>query len=316
MATYEIFKFDFRKAGPGQLFSKENGRSALEDAQRIFGEILREPLIIRKEKRGKEVAHLDNYVERCDGDILSMVVCNEKDISYREHKEELTLTTHPGCRVIIDNRQGVGQMAIERDASFNGNPSMVRDLLQDALNKRLTEYRLEVSIRAKKRSSEFWEMVAEQISTHHDEPTKVSFTFPKQETAPVDASPGVSAYLVAARAMCSAVNATKGMLQMESDKGKVLHLERTQEDFANMVALCSQNSYDISVHFKHYGVYRFGKAVKALFELQDSIVNDFARGQRTCEGGLKEWLDNIRQRIEGYGDEESTEKKRKRGHKE
>lgn len=316
MATYEIFKFDFRRAGQGQLFSRENGHSALDDAQRIFGEILKEPLVITKQKRGDEVAHLENYVERRDGDILSMLVCNEKDINYRERKEEVTLTTHPGCRVIIDNRPGVGQMAIERDSSFNGKPGTVRDLLQDALNKRLAEYRLEVEIRAKKRSSEFWEMVSEQITIHHDMPTKVSFTFPKQETVPVDASPNVSAYLVAARAMCSAIDATKGMLQMESDKGKVLHLERTQEDFANMVALCSQNSYDISVHFKHYGVYRFGKAVKALFELQDSIANDFARGQRTCGGGMKEWLDDIRQKIEGYGDEEPTEKKPKRSHKE
>ena len=130
MATYEIFKFDFRKSGQGQLFSKENGRSTLDDAQRIFGEILKEPLVITKQKRGDEVAHLENYVERRDGDILSMVVCNEKDINYRERKEEVTLTTHPGCRVIVDNRPGVGQMAIERDSSFNGKPGTVRDLLQ------------------------------------------------------------------------------------------------------------------------------------------------------------------------------------------
>lgn len=317
MATYAIYKIEFQQARQGQLFSVDTGKSTLDDAQRILGDVLKDKLMIRKEKRGGEVAILDNYIEKWDGDVAVMVVCNEKEIKYKEKKDEVTLATHPGCRVIIDNRPDICQMAIERDDSFNGKTDSVRDLLQDALNKRLEEYRLVVTIKAKKRATEFWRMIDEQVYEHKDRPTKVIFTFPNpKEVTPIDTSPSMATQLNALRAICSAVDATKGVLQMESEKGAQLHIDRTREDMAEMVKLCSQNSYDISVHFKHYGVYRFGTTVKALFELKDEVMTDFLRGQRSYEISLVEWLDEIRNKIEEYDDEEPIEKVRKRRHKE
>ena len=321
MPTFALYKILFSRASQRSLLA-EDGRTQLDHAQDYLEEVLTEKLPICKEQRDKTLLPLENYVEIRRDRVSLMVVCNEKSHKYREKMEDLELVHHPGCHVIIDNRPGVAQMAIERSESFNCHPDKVRDLLQEALCKAFARFELTVEIRAKRREREFWEMVDDQRE-HFDDPIKkVVFDFPNPDTvAPIDATQELLAKVAMLSTLTAATNAAKGSLNLMSDKDKVIRLERTKEDFAQLVSLCCHNGYDIAVHFKHYGVYRYGRTVKALDTIKKEVIDEFRSGQmlmgKAEEGVFRliTLLDDIRTRTENYVDEEPVEKKRTRGGK-
>ena len=321
MPTFAIYKIMFSPARQRSLLA-EDGRTNLDHAQDYMEEVLDEKLHICKELRDKTLLPLDNYVDTRRERVTLMVVCNEKCHKYREKLEDRELVHHPGCHVIIDNRPGVAQLAIERSESFGNNPDRVRDLLQDALCKAFARFEIGVELRAKMRERAFWEMVDDQREQFKDPIKKVVFDFPNPDkVAPVDASAGMLEKLVLLSTLTAATNAAKGTLNLLSDKEKVIELKRSQEDIAHLVEMCAHNGYDIAVHFKHYGVYRFGRSVKALDTIKRDVIQEFRCGQmmmgKAQEGEflLIAQLDEIRTRTENYVDEEPVEKKRTRGGK-
>lgn len=318
MAVYQIYKLLFNRSRQGNLLSKIDGRSAYDKAQELLEQMLGNKLPLTKEKRDKTLVPLENYAERRREGVSVLVVCNHRSHKYKEKMDDKELEYHPGCRVIIDNRPGIAQIAIERSQSFDGKTDVVRNILQEALNKLFDEYQLTVEIRAKKREGTFWEAVDEQCLTYNDMITHVVYEFPDEdEVGPVDASTQVLDKISLLKSLNAAMNAARGVYHAYSDKEKVIKLDRTKEDIANMVAMCCRNGYNISVHFKHYGIYRFGTEIKALSQLKDGVVQEFISGQTVmgtaCEGefGLVHWLDEIRKVTENYKDEEPVEKKRK-----
>ena len=321
MPTFAIYKLMFSQATQRNLLA-EDGRTHLDHAQEYLGEVLTTPLPICKEQRDKTLLPLENYTEAHHDGVTLMVVCNEKRHKYREKMDDMELVHHPGCHVVIDNREGVAQVAIERSEAFANNPDKVRDLLQEALCKAMARFELTVELRAKMREREFWDMVNEQRDQFKDPIQKVVFDFPNPEnTAPVDASGQMIERLALLSAVTAATNAAKGSLNLMSDKNKVIQLEQTKEDFAQLVTLCSMNGYDIAVHFKRYGVYRYGRTVKALDTIKKDVLHEFKTGQmqmgKTVEGvfELVRQLDDIRFRTENYTNEEPTEKIRTRSRK-
>lgn len=318
MAVYQIYKILFNRSRQGNLLSKMDGRSAYDKAQELLEEMLGGVLPLTKEKKDKTLVPLESYVEKKRDGVTVMVVCNEKNHKYREKLEEHELVYHPGCRVIIDNRPGIAQLAIERSQSFDGKTDKVRDILQEAFCKLFDQYQLTVEIRAKKREGTFWEAVDEQCLTYNDRIQHVVYEFPDDdEVGPIDASHQTMDKLTLLKSLNAAMNAARGVYHAYSNKEKTIQLDKTQEDIANMVAMCCQNGYNISVHFQHYGVYRFGTDIKALSQLKDEVVKEFVDGQtaigKTIEGewALVHWLDEIRKVTENYKDEEPVAKKRK-----
>ena len=129
MAVYQIYKVLFNRSRQGNLLSTMDGRSAYDKAQELLEEMLGGVLPLTKEKRDKTLVPLENYVEKRRDGVTVMVVCNEKNHKYREKLEEHELVYHPGCRVILDNRPGIAQLAIERSQSFDGKTDKVRDII-------------------------------------------------------------------------------------------------------------------------------------------------------------------------------------------
>lgn len=113
MPTFAIYKMMFSKVSQRNMFAQD-GRTVLDKAQEYLEEVLQEKLPIRKENQDKTVTILDNYVEARRDGVTLMVVCNEKKHRYKEKMDEKELEYHPGAYVVIDNREGVAQVAIER----------------------------------------------------------------------------------------------------------------------------------------------------------------------------------------------------------
>lgn len=153
---------------------------------------------------------------------------------------------------------------------------------------------------------------------------RVVFEFPDPDRSePVDAPPSMIEHLRFLRSLSSAMGAARSSYKMEATRKGTLTLERTREDLAQMVSLCCNNGYQISVYFHRMGVFRYGERVRALFDIDEDTLTDFINGQyamgNNSEGTLTyaliETLDNIREQTKEYNDETQTDERRKRTHR-
>ena len=173
MAIFAIYKYDFRLAEEGNLFIKGTTDKLLDKAQELFNGFLTgdKPFPIQMPKRDKTSVRLDNEVTCKRGDVCLLLICNEKSKKIMEKKDEQEIFYHPGCYVIIDNRKGVANIAIERTPAFDSNPDKVCQLLEKAINDKflIEEIGLKIEIRSKVREATLWEMVDHQTHDYKDD---------------------------------------------------------------------------------------------------------------------------------------------------
>ena len=215
MAVYSIYKYELSQISELEAMAlcNESQETPLSLAQEAFDGIFCgvRPLNITKENKEKVIIPLENEIS-CKRDRMTLLlVCNEKDIKYTDKKDEKTLKTRPGCYVIIDNREGIAQMAIERSSSFQSDPDKVCLLLQQAINDKLAAYRLKIEIRGKVREATFWEVVNQQTVEHKDRIKWIKFNFGvPEESAGIDATDEMKAMISGYNRLGRAMGAEKG----------------------------------------------------------------------------------------------------------
>lgn len=323
MAVYSIYKYELSQIDEMEaiLHCDESKETPLSLAQEVFDGIFHgmRPLNITKENKEKVIIPLDNEI-MCKRDRLTiLLVCNEKRQKYTEKKEERELISHPGCYVIIDNREGIAQMAIERSSSFQSNSDKVCLLLQQAINNKLAAYRLKIEIRGKVREAPFWEVIHKQTVEHEDRVKWIKFNFGvPEEGAGIDATEEMKAMISGLNRLGRVMGAEKGQYMYNASETGTLHIDQAEKDMAQVIHYCSTNAYDISVGFRYYGVYRYGREEKAYAQLADKVMDDFIHERPTIDDdgnaawGLLLWLNNMRRMYEDYNDVTPTKKKRKR----
>lgn len=327
MSTFAIYKYDFRLSNEENIFVKGTTDKLLDKAQELFNGLIHgeRPFPLVHMKRDKTEVPLENEVMIKRDRVSVLLVCNEKHKKYQDKKDDKDLEYHPGCYVIIDNRDGIANIAIERTSAFDNNTDRVCELLQQAINKTFFAQgiMLNIEIRSKVNEASLWEIVKHQVSNFNDRITKVVFNFPVPgKIAGIDASNAMKDKLAIMSSIAGELNGAKGSYHIEADKGASLRLEQTQEDLSQMVHLCSRNVYDIHVHFQRYGIYRFGADEKALSSLKDDVIEQFINGHSAFMSNgeqsfnLLQWLDDVRKITENYKDVLPTAKKRKRSYKE
>lgn len=312
MSTYTIYKYVLKNAKQGNLFDKTDSVSVLDKAQEIFQKCITDGLTIVKENYDKTLTKLDNDIEIVRDNVLVMLLCNEKNHKYKEKRETNTLVFHPGCYVIVDNRPNVAQIAIEKSSAFDNDPDKVRNLLETALNQSLASFGLKVDIQYKYKTVSFWDMVNNRCEKS-DRIKKVEFDFPNpKHTTALDTDSNTAKLLQCISAFSGVMNASDMTWTMNSSKTGALKLDQTVEDISQLVSLCCQNGYNISVHFEQYGCYRLGSQVKLEMELKEAYLKEFISGQKVIGGNddgtffLLAWLEEIRKIIVDFNDEISA----------
>ena len=313
MPQFVIYKYDF-KEGDKTLFSSKTGKSALEEAQEHFAKLLgsKQMNLYQMEKNNTESTIYKNDIFGTRNGITLMTVCKEKEVSIWKDYKELKESSFPFCHVIIDNREGVCQMAIEQAKAFKSDTDKVRDILQESIQRELTEMGIKFEIRPKMKVKKFWEMVEEQRTVRKDVIKKVEFEFPHPDKVKgMDATPNMSDRLKIFASIAESMGATKGKVTYENSSETGLHMERTSEDIAQMVSLCCNNAYHIAVHFRDMGIYRYGDLVKAMFAIEEKMLTDFSSGQMSMGEDsekhsftLCDRMEDIRNLTKDYNDEQ------------
>ena len=196
---------------------------------------------------------------------------------------------------------------------------MLRDLLLVNLNPKLADkFDLEMRIEARMDPKDIWDFVHERIYEHDDYIRKVSFTF--QNPKKINKTNAMEVKSARLKAMLRTVEiseALKGFFMMEFDKNTSNKISQENKDMAEMVQLCGENGYDISITFKDYKVYRINDYVKAFFPMAFDVLNQFSNGQPTLDGKteLEKWFDQVEEQTKEYVNESEVPKRRHKARK-
>ena len=305
---YAIYSYEIQE-GNRSLFYKKTGKKAIDMANEIIGNLLHDGLTVvgKKKKRDHPLKSL-NLTEH--GDVFTWVLCNVKDIAQYEGHERNTLESHPGGFVIVDNRPGVCQIAIEKNSAFDSDTDKVAKYLRRTFNSHLSDYGLRIVISKKWQAGEFKKLVRERIVKYGDSVRKVVWEFPNPDKVKgVDATRQMRDRLEGLKLLAQATRSLKGKLTLTGSKGNPLDIDDEKiDDLAQIIALSAQNNYKLSYHFFKTSAISFKDVAYASASISNKTVRDFEAGQLTdCGEGpsfeLIEKLDEIRNTIGDYDHE-------------
>lgn len=331
---FTIYKFDFHKAATRDIEAEANGidgNRLLDKAEVCFQSLFDMKTIdkLAKTKKNGELAMLPNDVLAMHDGIFLWRVNNSqlkewwrvngKDSKGIDCYEKDGIESNPYCYVLIDNRPGVGLMAIEKSSAWGGNPDQLRDVVRENFNRLLRiQFDLEMRIEARMNPKDLWEFVHERIKCHDDYIRRVTFSF--QNPRKINRSDSQDIKSSHLRGMLRAVeiaDALKGAFSMEFDRETSSRISQTNKDMAEMVNLCSQNGYDICIFFKEYKAYRINDYVRASYKLKMEALDDFRVNRRgiDCKTDVEAWFNLIKEETKNYVNESEVPRRRHRSGK-
>lgn len=320
MSKYAIYKYVFEKSSESRNCFVEEGDNTFERSQKILQSMLQsKKLNIYKTKKDGEVIIYPNDVFKSYGGVTVMKVCNVKYITKCKDYQTLKDESNPWCNVVIDNRPRVCQIAIEQTGAFDSDTDKVSNLLRETFGRQLSDYGIAIDIMSKMRTAKFWDFVNEQCTKYHDSIARVVVDVMNPKMAgPIDVARQISDKLMYMSSLVCSLGAIKGSLRFDASKNSSLQLLQREEDFANIVAACCNNGFDITVHFRKMGVYKCNDRVKMLYEMKENVTGDFIHGETFMEGNsdkgtfeLMQWLDEKRELTKDYEDAKIEPKRRK-----
>lgn len=285
----------------------------LSKAQDLFEQILvsaykneeRHLPIGKEPETGNKV--LPNTIIRIEKGVTLLKLHNPKNVNiWPLNGEKYPENSFPYSYVIIDNRKGIGQMAIQMNTEAWSDPDDVKNLLQENL-KRILKDRvgLEIEIRYKWLPTEFFNFIKERKKKDEVYVKHLYFqiTNPEFET-PIETAVETSGHIRQLMNMLSQLGGAKATLQVDAPRKKEL-IKRKLRDIKQMVSLVASNGYSLKVVFSDGRSYTCNDWTLADFDMEDKTLNDFYYGQMNnfFEFEIFHWLDEKRNETKDYFDE-------------
>ena len=253
--------------------------------------------------------HLDHVV------LFLLQADKTKTVDTKEFSKE-THEHKPSGRIILDLRKDKQLILIEKKSGFL-KPNIAIENLSLAFNKLLYPKGLQFTYKQYKIKNEgFWEMVDLIKQITKATINRVQFDFIKsKESTEIDP-------MYIATSILPIEDADYGSIILEADGCKDLAVKRRQKDIEHMILLCSKQGYNLTVHFREFGLYRYGMDVDAQLGIDEKILTDFIEGQKHFDMDLQyqpvsihTWLDQCFEIITKNGEETNgipAPKKRKK----
>lgn len=332
-ALYAIYKYDFHKAIQRSIQAEANGidgEKQVKTAQKCFASIFDKNSIdnLSKTNKKKEVTRLHNDVMARMGDILIWRVNNcqlkewwtqqGKDQKGIDRYEKLEIESTPYANIIIDNRPGHCIMAIEKSTAWGSDPDKLRNMLLENFNRILADkFDLEMRIEARMNPTDIWDFMHQRINEYNDYVKHINFSF--QNPKKINKTSATNIKSQRLKGMLQIVQASKaleGMFAMTFDESNKDDINQKNRDLAEMVRLCGDNGYDISITFNEYKVYRINDYVKAFYPMSTDILQQFRLGTILLNGKpeLEEWFDKVEEETREYANESEIPKRRNKKH--
>lgn len=293
------------------LFSVQD---AVDNANKHFGELFEgtelslSKDVTRNGSRTREA--LENYIIARHNDIYVLRIHNPKDVKLIKQDGSSTNgvpdyevqsdTSYPYCYVVVDNREGVSKMAIQKNSAFYDN-NTIRRILEENLNTafRLKDIPLTISISQCTRASETWEFTHEREAAG-DHVQQISFMMTNQKNVNkaqrIQSPTGYVKELLHFMEITQAIN-TKILMNYEGIAAD--DLQTHAEDLAQIVRQFGKEKYQFAIQFKKYGWYTFDSQVKAKEDMPEDLLLAFPKCPESAPNyNLMDWCDKVSQESE------------------
>ena len=329
MDTYAIYRFELSQAESiqgdftqGDTVVEPQLEHKYENFERLFGDKGTMVRIQHEKKKGAGADKYPCYVLAHTNHVVLLRLENvkSKTIYLEQHVggpipriEKKDFDSFPPINVIIDNREGKSQIAIEIDSAAWSKTNTVRDLLEENLNPLLTDkFGLQIKITSKMRSSEYWDYVTYRQRKEGRGIKRLTFRFPNAIIRPsVETTIGLSNHLKTLMALINALGGAQGELSLQPPTDDYL-LRRKLADIKNIVALCASSDYALSVTFDDDITYKCNEDLRAELPMNRPLaLTDFEEGQKNALFGyeIEEWLDWVMEQTKDYQNAEQISPK-------
>ena len=331
---FAIYDVDISAAKQGLVDPVMSKEMALKKASELFGKCfdVKKLYLARYDRHDTVIIEYPNDVLSTHDGVHLLRINNIKHKKLVKPVEtttngvqdyaEITEDSNPYCYVVVDNRDGLCQMAIQKNSAF-GDPNSVRKLLMDNINRQFVRegIELEVTISAKMRTSEIWEFCHAQCEHNGDAITRLSFVFPNQKKIAAGSRiEKPKGYIKHLAKFSELTNAVKTCITMDYENADTEAIEKNAADLANIIRVCRNASYHLLIQFRDYGVYRCDDLVRAMFPMDEKLLNAFRLNWTELEFeqgetfGLIYWCDYVNQQSEIYTHVEHIPTPRRRRH--
>ncbi len=157
---------------------------AYENFERIFGDRNNKLALFYKNQKGEETS-FPCYVRAHDLGVVLLRIDRLKNV-YTYDKEwagpipdikKKPHESYPNCHIVIDNREGCHQIAIEIEPAAWRDNRKVRDILQAGLNEELKRFGLVITINAKTMPEDYWQLTQRKRKIEHQTLKKLTIGF-------------------------------------------------------------------------------------------------------------------------------------------
>ena len=241
---------------------------------------------------------LPNSILRNDNHVTLLKLHNPGTVNiWRLNGAKISEETFPYSYVIIDNRPGIGQLAVQMKTDAWSDPNTVAKLLEDNFNRILKDQGtgLEMEIRYKYLPSEFFDYLKQRKKRDNVFVKHIYFEFtnPKFET-PIDTAVDTTGHIRQLMNMLSELGGAKAKLQVDAPKKNEL-IRRKVKDIKQMVSLVATNGYSLKVVFNDNTSYTCNEFILHDDEMKENVLADYRDGQKHnfFEFELFHWLDEM-----------------------
>lgn len=313
MEKYRLYKFVFGLSHTKEADwtqSAEVNETDLSKAQEIFENLL---ISVFKDGRrlpiGKEPSTgdkvLPNSILRNENHVTLLQLHNPGTVNIWElNGAKIPKETFPYSYIIIDNRPGIGQLAIQMKTDAWSDPDTVARLLEDNLNRILKDQGtgLEIEIRYKYLPTAFFNFLKKRkkddgVIVKH---IYFEFTNPEFET-PIETAVDTTGHIRQLMNMLSQLGGAKAKLKVDAPKNKEL-IERKLKDIKQMVSLVATNGYRLKVEFNDKSKYTCDELMLHDDDMTEKILSDFRDGFKHTffDFELFRWLDEMLNKEKKY----------------
>jgi len=291
---------------------------AYENFERIFGDRNNKMMLWYKNQKGEETSS-PCYVRAHELGVVLLRIDKLKNVYVYEEEwagpipdiKKNRHESHPNCHVVIDNREGCHQIAIEIEPAAWRDTRKVRDILQHGLNDELKRFGLEITISAKTMPQDYWKLTQLKRKRDHVALKRMTIGFDTSKmTARASGIIKKTMRLKSLMAMIDGLGGGKGTIDLQSQPGKDDLLRKKMVDIKNIVELCGENTYWMALKFSDGVTYRCGDNVRAELDMiYSTAVEDFANGRGYQDLFNKQyeillWLDFVKKETAKYDNAE------------
>lgn len=296
MSDFAFYTYTLEE-GKRHLFSKETGKTTLEMSAQIFEQILRMNNDLCLKKKNGESQRLEYKRHEEHDHVFVYELCNRIQTSVKDGHDKNTVESRPGSYIIIDNREGMFQIAIEANNAF-GNTEFgyrrVIDMLNEMLDTRLSESGLGISIRGKYDTMTFVEKIYEHKKKKPDDTPKIiQIAFPSPDKVRgLNTTEQQTSVLKDMARIYNLGNAIEAQVKCRYKKDCPPDLFKGE--LGVVVDACLNNNFDLKVQFWSGKKFETNSEKFVKRPLEEKHIHDFLNGQ-TCldfdsdgpDGGVK-----------------------------